>query len=189
MVWKIVIVEVALSHDQRHVWIGAELVDVAVRRQTFVDIWRPYVAPGPRSSAPSVRMTSTATSRTQWTRPLSPSSPLSPPWTALHPPPANSPWNPPVSRHFQLPPNRVAVTFFSGELNAELLGASHLLWLGPRGSLGPQRTFTPLGGCSIALTVFPPELGSLVASSVHTVSSQVTYLGSFAVVRWCCRKP
>jgi len=32
-----------------------------------------------------------------------------------------------MSRHFQLPPNRVAVTFFSGELNAELLGASRLL--------------------------------------------------------------
>jgi len=42
-----------------------------------------------------------------------------------------------VSRHSQLPPNRVAVIFFSGDLNVELLGASRLLWLGPRGSLGP----------------------------------------------------
>jgi len=125
----------------------------------------------PRSLAPSACKASTATPRTQWTRPLSPSSrslarkaaavsspsrahsgelnrarrciaahqnsPTAPPWTALHPPPTNSPWNPPVSRHFQHSPNRVAVTFFSGELNAELLGASRLLWLGPRGSLGP----------------------------------------------------
>ena len=64
-------------------------------------------------------------------------SPTAPPWPALQPPPANSPWNPPVSRHFQLSPNRVAVTFFSGELNVEPLGASRPLWLGSRGSLGP----------------------------------------------------
>jgi len=80
-------------------------------------------------------------------------SPIAPPWPALQPPPANSPWNPPVSRHFQLPPNRVAVTFFSRELNAELLEASRLLWLGSRASLGPYRAFVPLGGRSTALTV------------------------------------
>ena len=58
-----------------------------------------------------------------------------------------------MSRHFQLPPNRVAVTVFSGELNAELLGASRLLWLGSRGSLGSLLAFAPLGGRSTALTV------------------------------------
>ena len=37
--------------------------------------------------------------------------------------------------------------------------------------------------------VFPLEMGALVASVFHDVSSQAAYLGSFAVVRRCCRKP
>jgi len=45
------------------------------------------------------------------------------------------------------------VTFFSGKLNAKLLGASRLLWLGSRGSLGPYQAFAPLCGRSTALTV------------------------------------
>jgi len=45
--------EVALSDDQRRVWIGAELVDVADRRQSFVDICRPYVALGPARQLPA----------------------------------------------------------------------------------------------------------------------------------------
>jgi len=36
--------------------------------------------------------------------------------------------------------------------------------------------------------VFPPEMGALVASVFHEVSSQAAYLGSSAVVRWCCRR-
>jgi len=35
-----------------------------------------------------------------------------------------------------LPPTRVAVTFFSGELNAEPCKAARRLWLDPRGCLG-----------------------------------------------------
>jgi len=53
--------------------------------------------------------------------------PIAPPCAALHSPPSSSPRNPPVSRHFLLHPNWVAVTIFFGELNAGLLGASHLL--------------------------------------------------------------
>jgi len=37
--------------------------------------------------------------------------------------------------------------------------------------------------------VFPPEFGPLVVSSFHTVSSLATYLESFTIVHWCCRKP
>jgi len=53
-----------------------------------------------------------------------------------------------VSRHFLLPPNRVTVTFFSSELNAEPCEAARLLWLGPRGCLGSLQVFAPLGGRS-----------------------------------------
>ena len=48
---------------------------------------------------------------------------------------------------------------------------------------------SPSPNTTRSAAVFPPEFGSLVASSFHTVSSLVTYLGSFAVVHWCCRKP
>ena len=37
--------------------------------------------------------------------------------------------------------------------------------------------------------VLPPEMGALVASVFHEDPGQAVYLGSFAVVRWCGRKP
>ena len=86
----------------------------------------------PRLSAPNACMKSTASSRAEWTRPL----PLCLAPLARNAAAVSFPRNPPVSRHFLLPPNRVAVTIFSGEPNAEPCEASRRLCLGPRGCLG-----------------------------------------------------
>ena len=75
MVWEIIAVKVALSLDHRFVWMDADLVDVADRRQNNSDIWRPYAVSGPahqlRTCACSPRRRPGRSGRVHFLSPLS----------------------------------------------------------------------------------------------------------------------